>query len=178
MLALCFALESARRIGIALLFAALHEMGHLILLTAFCAKPRRICLTAAGIRMEAPLGIRLSYGQEIAAALAGPAMSLLLAAACWPLRGMRLTGAFWDAAYWINLGFALFNLLPVRQLDGGRAFYAALCARLPEPIARRTVLAASLAVLFLITTLALLQLLRHKGSLSLVLVVVYLGLCC
>lgn len=185
-LALCFAMESARRIGVALLFAALHELGHLAALAACRAGPRRIRVSAAGVRMEAPPGIRLSYAQEIGIALAGPALSLALAGACLLLR--TGAGAFWDTACWINLGFGLFNLLPVRQLDGGRALYAALCARLAEPTARRIVLAASLAALFLMTTLLALQMLRHAGTrslgarslgtLSLALAVVYLALCC
>lgn len=180
MLALCFAAESARRVGVGLLFAAAHEMGHLAAMAAFHARPRRVCLTAAGIRMEAPPGITLSFGQEIAAALAGPAVSLALAAIFYALRELTvlLADPLGENALWINLGFGLFNLLPVRQLDGGRVLYFALCKRIDESAANKAGLAVSLIVLFAVAAAAGVQLLRGQGSLSLALVVIYLAVCC
>ena len=55
----------------------------------------------------------LSYGQEAAAALAGPAVNLTLALALCRLPG----GELWAG---LNLVLACFNLLPVGRLDGGR----------------------------------------------------------
>jgi stage IV sporulation protein FB len=178
MLVLCFAAASARRIGLGLLFAAAHEAGHLALLSIFRVKPQRVCLTAAGIRIEAPPGIRLSFGQEIIIALAGPTVSLALAGLFVALQAGFPAQPFFQTALWINLGFGLFNLLPVRQLDGGRVLYYALCKRCTESAARHAALAISLAVLFPLATLAAVQFLRGQGSLSLALAVVYLAVCC
>ena len=79
MAALCLAAGPLWRMGLALGFAALHEAGHLLAMAAFGARPGRICLTAAGMRIERPPGLSLSFPQEIAIAFAGPAVSLLLA---------------------------------------------------------------------------------------------------
>ncbi|MDR2524715.1 MAG: hypothetical protein LBC83_00755 [Oscillospiraceae bacterium] len=177
MLALCFAAASARRVGIGLLFAAAHEAGHLAALFAFGMQPRRVCLHAAGICIERPPGLRLSYNREFAAALAGPAVSAALAVLFFFLRRRGLGGDFIESAVWMNAGFAFFNLLPVRQLDGGRALYAVLCVRLPEAAARRFVRISSVGTLCAAAVLAAVQLWRGAGTPSLLLAVVYLAVC-
>jgi len=140
MVVLCLSLNMAEKIGLGLFFAALHELGHLAAMLSFGARPQRLCLAAAGLRIECPPGLTLSFAREIIIAFAGPAVSIALAALCHAVG--------WEDAALINLGFALFNLLPVRQLDGGRAVYYALCRRLHEPTAANISLAISLAVLF------------------------------
>jgi len=79
MVALCFAAGPVWRIGMGLAFAALHELGHLAAMAAFHTPASRVCLTAAGMRIERPPGLRTSFVREIAIALSGPAVSLLLA---------------------------------------------------------------------------------------------------
>ncbi|MDR0531624.1 MAG: site-2 protease family protein [Oscillospiraceae bacterium] len=176
MLALCFAAGTARQICLGLGFAALHELGHLAALKQSGGRPSRICLTAAGMRIERPPGLALGFGQEIAIAAAGPAVSLLLA-------GLFAVPAFFFSRplspepCLLNLGFGLFNLLPVRQLDGGRMLYYALCRRMEEPVADRVVLAAGLVCLFVVVLLAGLSALRQGLSMPLVVMAVYLAAC-
>jgi Zn-dependent protease len=91
-------------------------------------------------------------GVELRIALAGPAMSVALAAvfaaaaavagvAVWPpdLYG----GAFLARLAWVNLLLAGFNLLPALPLDGGRVFRAVLEERTDAQ--RATVIAARTA---------------------------------
>ncbi len=92
-----------------------HECGHLLLLACFGVRPREIALCAHGIRCSLPGGQRLSYRQEGAVLLAGPAVNLLLAALLWAFGGPH---AFY--ALLANLVTGCFNLLPCRPLDGGR----------------------------------------------------------
>ena len=178
MVALCFAAGTVRQISLGLLFAALHELGHLTAMAAFHAAPKRVCLTAAGMRIERAPGLSLSFSREIAIAFAGPAVSLALAGV---FGGLYLScgrlPALSDCAI-INLGFGLFNLLPARQLDGGRALYFALCRRVSEPAADRACLAVSLACLFVAAMGAALVCLRRGMNLSFVVAVVYLAVCC
>ena len=171
MAALCLAAGPLWRFGLGMAFAALHELGHLGAMAALRVKPSRICLTAAGMRIERPPGLRTGFRQEIIIALAGPAVSLLLA-------GLFLPSLLPSDFFYINLGFGLFNLLPVRQLDGGRALYFFLCTRVSEPTATRIVTAASLACLFLAAGGAALLCLQEGVSLSLVIAVVYLAVGC
>jgi len=177
MAALCLAAGPARRFGLALGFAALHELGHLAAMAAFRARASRICLTAAGMRIERPPGLRVSFGREIAIAMAGPAVSLLLAGAFFAAPQATLLRVPPDFRY-INLGFGLFNLLPVRQLDGGRALYFFLCRHVNEAAASRVVTAVSLACLFFAALGAGVLCLREGFSLSLVIAVLYLAAGC
>jgi len=171
MAALCLAAGPAWRFGTALAFAALHELGHLGAMAALRLRPSGVCLTAAGMRIERPPGLQVSFPREIAIAMAGPAVSLFLAGA---FRLLPVPPEF----FYINLGFGLFNLLPVRQLDGGRALYFALCRRVSEAAAARVVTIASLACLFLAALGAALLCLRQGFSLSLAIAVLYLAAGC
>lgn len=106
-------------IPLAILSCALHEAGHWLAIQAVGGEVTGLRLGIAGAAME--LGRPLSYAAEILCALAGPGVSLALAwlGSLWP-GGALFAG--------INLVMAVFNLLPVSGLDGGRALHCALCA--------------------------------------------------
>lgn len=110
-------------VGPFLLSAALHELGHALALYRLKKPPVSITVSFFGAAMESP---PLSYEEELFAAAAGPAVSLLLGLLLplWPELGV----------YSIALG--LFNLLPMCGLDGGRILRSSLMMRLPEPKAQ------------------------------------------
>ena len=97
--------------------AAVHECGHLAVLRWNRAKIMGLRISVFGAELETDSG-SLSYGGELAAVLAGPAANLLCASVLLLLGGRR----FWILAG-ANLALCAFNLLPIRRLDGGRAFY-------------------------------------------------------
>ncbi len=126
-------------VGLAALLAALiggsvllHELGHALVATRLLVPVQSITLFAFGgvaeVDAEAP-----GPGAELAIAVAGPAVSLLIAGAAgllWWLRGGPLFG---DALTLLaahlalaNTIMALFNLLPGYPMDGGRVLRAAL----------------------------------------------------
>lgn len=68
---------------------------------------------------------RLSYGRELLAVLAGPAVNLI----CAPLFAELARTYQWEWCYMFSgahLLLGVFNLLPIRPLDGGRALYLAI----------------------------------------------------
>lgn len=116
-----------------LLFASvlLHELGHSYIALRFGMTVRSITLFIFGgvaqIGAEPP-----SAKAEFLIALAGPAVSLGLAAGFWVVQHM-LAGIepLWGMAKYlayINLALALFNLIPGFPLDGGRVFRALIWA--------------------------------------------------
>lgn len=109
----------------------LHELGHALAARLYRIGTADITIYPIGgvARLE-----RMPHasGPELVIALAGPAVNVAIAFALgimtsvlaalgeWPLR-LALTELFW-----INVGLAAFNLLPVFPMDGGRVVRALL----------------------------------------------------
>ena len=98
--AVLYGYESAVQI---ILFSILHELGHIIMLLIFGARPTLIKLSFYGIGMKYKK--HLSKIKELFVLLCGPAVNLAL----FVLFGNE-----------INLMLFLLNMFPVVPLDGGR----------------------------------------------------------
>lgn len=105
----------------------IHEMGHVAWLRRYgiaASAPMFIPGVGAFVRLNQPLS---SVGEDARVGLAGPVWGAGAAVAAWGLSlalHQPVLGAIAHVGAYINL----FNLLPVWQLDGGRAF-AALTAK-------------------------------------------------
>ncbi len=114
---------------------ALHELGHSMVAIRKGCRPREILLLPiGGVAQMDRMPARPR--DEFQVAIAGPAVSLLLAVAGWgsahlfaglgmvrPALAFSLLGA-------VNLMLVLFNLLPSFPMDGGRIFRAWLTPRM------------------------------------------------
>jgi len=153
-------LEAALRgvVFITLLFSSvvLHELGHVAAARQFGIQTPDITLLPIGgvarlRRMPTkPL-------QEIAVALAGPAVNVLIAVLLVLLGGARVTlgellipaaGAqtMWTRLATVNLWLVLFNLIPAFPMDGGRVLRALIALR--APYTRATRIAAGIGQVF------------------------------
>lgn len=121
-------------IGVAFLFGSIlaHELGHAIVAQRNNIKVSSITLWLLGgvaqLEKEAD-----SAGAEFRIAIAGPAVSVALAVlfgAVWFVASPFIggTSASFILGYLaiVNVGLALFNMLPAAPLDGGRVLAAAL----------------------------------------------------
>ena len=135
-------LGHGRALWAGLLALLAHEAAHVLAARAMGLRVEALELMPFGgvARMESACTLR--PGQEAALALAGPAVSLLLALATAALaRGIAARDFFR-----MNTVLCLVNLLPVLPLDGGRALRAALAGRLGRARATRALSLAGAAL--------------------------------
>lgn len=102
-------------LGVVLGAAVVHELGHCLALWLLGGSVKGLRLSALGAVLMTDQN-RLSYGRELICVLAGPGANLLSALLLTWAAGGRCS--LWTGAH---LVLCLFNLLPLRPLDGGRA---------------------------------------------------------
>jgi Zn-dependent protease len=138
----------------------LHELGHALMARQYGIVTEDITLYPIGgvARLRR---MPRAPGAELLIALAGPAVNLLIVLALAAVSTLGLVGSSWSASpgllggfvdelILINLGLALFNLIPAFPMDGGRVLRALLSGWLGR--SRATMIAAGvgrgLALLF------------------------------
>jgi len=137
----------------------LHELGHSLTARHYGIEVPRILLMPIG-GMAQFERIPRNPRQEIIISLAGPAVNLgiaclILPFITWPLRWPGESDLLLDRAsviqflLMINIVMALFNLLPIFPMDGGRILRAALAMRFPylQATTIATWLAKALAII-------------------------------
>ena len=105
----------------------LHEIGHLLAMLLAKTSVKSINFTAFGVHIVRSAVQFVPPLRLVVVYLAGPAVNLLLL----PL------GRQFPLFATLSLCLAVFNLLPVAPLDGGRALRAALAASLAIPEERQ-----------------------------------------
>ncbi len=113
----------------------LHEAGHWIALLFSGCSVQSVTLSFSGARMETR-DPYLSYKKELRVFLAGPLAGLLGCLLAWLSLRLHFTkGGMLFFSF--NLLLSLFNLLPVKGLDGGGALFSLLCLYGEEETAQR-----------------------------------------
>ena len=104
------------------LSSVLHECGHFLMMRLSGEKIERVVFGAFGVRIEKIAFSGISYKREIAVALGGIAVNLILAGVSFTVYFLSesLTAAGFAI---INLMIALMNSLPLKSLDMGRAMH-------------------------------------------------------
>lgn len=126
-------------LGVAFLLAVfgsvlLHELGHALVARGYGVRTHSILLTPIGgiANLE---GMPSAPRAELAIALAGPAVNVVIAAGLALMlamfgNGFGLVEGLVSGLMWANVTLALFNLIPAFPMDGGRALRAFLATRM------------------------------------------------
>jgi Zn-dependent protease len=105
----------------------LHELGHAWVMESFGGQPS-IVLHAMGGATSWPAGARPGPGQRLLVSLAGPGIQLFIGGVVFTAsRAFNYPPQFdWvvDQLLWVNVGWALINLVPIVPWDGGNALDA------------------------------------------------------
>lgn len=170
------ALETLFIVGAVFLCVTLHEIGHATMAARFGIRTQDITLLPIGgvarlRRMpEEP-------HKELAIALAGPAVNVVIAAGIYA--GMRMSGlnvvpvdlavrqsSFLTSMFWFNVVVVAFNMIPAFPMDGGRVFRALLATRRGYVDATRTAarFGQAIAVVFIVLGLMSNWLLAFVGA--------------
>lgn len=144
-----------------LLAALFHECGHLLAARCFSVRVACLEIDLFGAKIT-PVGFISSYRAEMLLAAAGPLFSLLLGAFLLPHGG-----AFCIALKGATLALAVFNLLPIRDFDGGRILQGALSQIFGDRAADRALAVSSYLSLLFLFSLSSCVLLRYGQNLSL-----------
>lgn len=133
-----------------------HELGHALMARHYGIGTRDIMLLPIG-GISSLERMPENPKQEFAVAIIGPVINLVIAAAIW--LGIELTGgtlrlsevttiggALATQLLWINVGLAVFNLIPAFPMDGGRVLRSLLAMKMSHE--RATDIAAQLGKMF------------------------------
>ena len=119
-------------VAIAFAGVLLHELGHALTARAFGQTPAIALHGMGGVTYWRQRG-ELSAWKRVATSAAGPGVGVTLGLAAWLagiLTGLggetTVAGTLLEYFVWVNLGWGLFNLVPMLPLDGGAIVAAAL----------------------------------------------------
>ena len=154
------------------LSVAVHEAGHWLCLRLAGARVLSLRLELTGAVMYYETG-RLSYAQELMAALAGPAAGLVFAGVSAAFAAKYLP--LYTLAG-VSAALSVFNLLPARGLDGGRAAYIALAYFFGDEAAQRVSEALNAAVAVSLTVSGVIMMIyAHTGAAAILFGVYFLS---
>jgi membrane-associated protease RseP (regulator of RpoE activity) len=147
--------------------ATIHELGHLIVarILNINLKELKVGIFGAGLSCDT---YSLSYKDEILLCLGGPFINLISASLCYAfLKNYFVIFPYIKTFVFSSLFLGLINLLPIKDFDGGRIFYALLAKKFSPKISITIQKYISFVIVFIMWSFSLFLLIKYSFSLSL-----------
>lgn len=149
LIAFLISFQAPVNVIITIISSLIHELGHLIMMCAVENYPQCVRFELTGINIIRVSNLKISIKNELLIALGGPFANgiifvIFCLASCFYESELILTIAG------INLILMVFNLLPVKRLDGGMALYFFLSEKLcAETISRIINIVSSIFIILI-----------------------------
>lgn len=150
----------------ALICSLLHELGHFSALFLSKEKNFSMRISFFGGEICRNESYKTNYLFEFFVHIAGPAVNLLLALIFYLCNNKNLLE--------INIAIAVFNLLPIDNLDGGKALYSLICLKKSHSFAKKLVFTISLLICVPLILISLMSVSKNNGNIQLVIVLIYI----
>ena len=106
----------------AVLFSLFHETGHISAMTVLGNAPQSVTFELTGINIKRPAQTSVSLAKEIVIALSGPFFNFILFLIFVLIYSQNKNEKVLNMAS-VNLILMIFNLMPIKGLDGGKVLY-------------------------------------------------------
>lgn len=122
LIAFVSAVDTTLNILLTLIASLLHECGHLAAMMFMRNPPQKVVFELGGINIINQSKTCFSLNEEIIIALSGPFINLILIfLSCFVYTFLKNEKLLTFAS--VNIILMVFNLLPIKSLDGGRALF-------------------------------------------------------
>ena len=118
-------LEAPSNVIMTIVSSMLHEMGHLVIMLILKYKPKKVRFELTGINIIRNQETEISTKSEIWISLGGPLMNFIIVIICCAILCVYNDNSILTLAC-VNLILMIFNLLPIKKLDGGMVLYHSL----------------------------------------------------
>ena len=163
-----------------MIFALLHELGHLFAGILLKMKPEKIEIIPVGLTISFKVSIKdinqkignsnMLELKKIFVALAGPTMNLIIILIT---KNMQIEIIKQIEIIYANICIFIFNMLPIYPLDGGRIIKGILEIKQGRKMANYHINKASIIITSLLTILSIIVL-YYNFNMSIILIITYI----
>lgn len=168
-------LNAPSNVLITIASSLLHEMGHLLTMSAVGNKPQAVRFEITGMNIKRQQSIKISTKNELLIALGGPfANAIIFIICCFVICFYQ--SEFIMTIACINLILMFFNLLPVKRLDGGMALFFLLSRRFDTEICSKILKITSVIFITIIYIWGIYVFVANGSNFSVIIIAIFLTL--
>lgn len=168
-------LNAPSNVLVTVISSLIHEMGHLLTMTSVGNKPKAVRFEITGMNIIRQPDLKISTKNEVFIALGGPFANLI----CFVASIVLLTTCENNNILTfgcINLILMIFNLLPIKRLDGGMALYYILSQKYDNLTCSKVLKITSVFFITIIYIWGIYAFVSSKYNISLIIIAIFLTL--